>query len=73
MIPGIVIAGCCTISSWGPGSAQPVNNIYATNFQTSLMGAPVPSIIMAVARLLVTCLLMAVFIGRARARGERCV
>ena len=41
MIPGIVIAGCCTISSWGPGSAQPVNNIYATNFQTSLMGAPV--------------------------------
>ena len=27
MIPGIVIAGCCTISSWGPGSAQPVNNL----------------------------------------------
>ena len=70
MIPGIVIAGCCTISSWGPGSAQPVNNIYATNFQTSLMGAPVPSIIMAVASLLVTCLLLAVFIGRARARGK---
>ena len=34
------------------------------------MGTPVTSIIMAVASLLVTFLLLAVFIGRARARGE---
>lgn len=73
MIPGIVVAGCCTISSWGPGSAQPVNNIYATNFQTSLMGAPVPSVIMAAASLVTTILLLAICIKRAQAKGERFV
>lgn len=73
IIPGVVICGCCCASSWGPGVAQPVNNIMATGFGVSLMAAPVPSIIMAAASCIFSCLMMGVIFKRARANGEHFV
>lgn len=70
MIPGVVIAGCCCASSWGPGNAQPVNNLYATTFSTTLTGAFVPSVIMAVVSIIFTCLMLTFAIARARAKNE---
>ena len=73
IIPGLLITGCCTVSSWGAGVAQPVNNIYATTFNTTLMGAPVPSIIMMIASLAFTMFFLHLFLAKAKGRGEHFV
>lgn len=73
IIPGLLIAGCCTASSWGAGVAQPVNNIYATTFNTTLMGAPVPSVIMMITALAASCIFLHIFIKQAQKNGEHYV
>lgn len=73
IIPGLIITGCCTASSWGAFVAQPVNNIYATTFNTTLGGAPVPSIIMMIVSIIASCVFLQFFLARARQRGEHYV
>lgn len=73
IIPGLLIAGCCTASSWGAGVAQPVNNIYATTFNTTLTGAALPSVIMMIVAFVCTCLFLHIFISQTRKHGEHFV
>ena len=73
IIPGLIITGCCTASSWGAFVAQPVNNIYATTFNTTLGGAAVPSIIMMIVSVITSCIFLQIFLVRARKRGEHYV
>ncbi len=73
IIPGLIICGCCTASSWGPGVAQPVNNVMATGFGTSLMAAPIPSVIMAVSSMATSFIVLYIIFKRAKAKGEHFV
>ncbi|MPM02573.1 hypothetical protein SDC9_48822 [bioreactor metagenome] len=70
IIPGLIICGCCTASSWGPGVAQPVNAIMASGFSVSLTAAFLPSVIMAISSISAACIVLAVIIKKARANNE---
>jgi len=73
IVPGVIVAGCCTASSWGPGTAQPVNAVMANGFGTNLMAAAVPSAIMAVVAVLTAFAVMSVLFKRARANDQHFV
>ena len=70
IIPGLIIAGCCTASSWGAGVAQPVNSVMANGFGISLMAAAVPSFIMMAAAMATSFIVMAFLFKKAKANGE---
>lgn len=70
IVPGIIVAGCCTASSWGPGTAQPVNAVMANGFGVSLMAAAVPSFIMAFVAVATSFLIMSFIFKKARADGR---
>ena len=70
IIPGLIIAGCCTASSWGAGVAQPVNSVMANGFGISLMAAAVPSFIMMAAAMATSFVVMAFLFKKAKANGE---
>ena len=70
IIPGVIVAGCCTASSWGPGTAQPVNAVMANGFGTSLMAAAVPSTIMAIVAILSAFGMMFLIFRKAKADGR---
>ena len=70
IIPGVIIAGCCTASSWGAGVAQPVNSVMANGFGIGLMAAAVPSFIMMAVALATACAAMSVLFKKAKAKGE---
>jgi len=70
IIPGVIVAGCCTASSWGAGVAQPVNSVMANGFGISLMAAAVPSFIMMFAAMATSFIVMAILFKKAKANGE---
>jgi H+/gluconate symporter-like permease len=71
IIPGLIISGCTTASSWGPGVAQPVNNIMASGFGVPLTAAFAPSVLMAIASMATAFGFLYYFIKQAKAKGEQ--
>lgn len=73
IIPGVIIAGCCCASSWGPAVAQPCNVIMANGFGTTLTGAPLPSVIMAICSTICSMFMMHLLFTNAKKKGEHFV